>query len=70
MISLSVNQPFYGIYHPCRFYSCFDTLDETGIKYLFLNFLADEKTEVLYAFTAVFGKIFLPDTATVLLHSN
>ena len=58
MISLSANQPFYGIHQPCRFYSCFDVFDETDVKYLFLNFLADEKTEVLYAFTAVCGKIF------------
>lgn len=58
MISLSANQPFYGIHQPCRFYSCFDVFDETDVKYLFLNFLADEKTEVLYAFTAVCGKFF------------
>ena len=58
MIYLTANQPFYGIHHPCRFYSCFDGLDETGVKYLFPDFLADEKTEVLYAFAAVFGKFF------------
>ena len=37
MISLSANQPFYGIHQPCRFYSCFDVFDETDVKYLFLK---------------------------------